>query len=69
MSLLCMYHTFIRNCAFVVVERASCCGSINVVIKKLHSGGGLGVENIFINEATILFKIMHENIVTLIAVL
>ena len=57
MSLFCMYHTFIENGAFVVVERASYCGSTNVVIKKLHSGSELGIEMIFINEATILFKI------------
>ena len=57
MSLFYMYHTFIENGAFVVVERASYCGPTNVVIKKLHSGSGLGIEMIFINEATILFKI------------
>lgn len=57
MSLFCMYHTFIENGAFAVVERASYCGSTNVVIKKLHSGSELGIEMIFINEATILFKI------------
>ena len=34
----------------------SSCGSTNIVIKKLHSGGGLRIEKTFINEATILFK-------------
>lgn len=57
MSLFCMYHTFIENGALAVVERTSYCGSTNVVIKKLHSGSGLGIEKIFINEATILFQI------------
>ena len=46
-----------RKWCIVVVERASYCGPTNVVIKKLHSGSGLGIEMIFINEATILFKI------------
>ena len=66
--MLCLYHVFIGSAAFPLLREHLIVVPPDAVIKKLRFGCGLGIEKIFVQEATILSKIMHGNIVSLIVV-
>ena len=68
MSLFCLYHIFIGGAAFPLLREHLIVVPPDAVIKKFRFGCGLGIEKIFVQETTILSKIMHENIVSLIVV-